>query len=509
MLQRCLAGALLALFLLPSLFIVYRALVPPEFSSLARMFATVLPGYLGTTLALSLLTGVLVLVFGVAGAFLVTFFRFPGRRFVDVALVLPLVLPAYLVAMVYREMSHRLAWSPAVESMGGAAAILGLTLYPYVYLLARTAFQRQAMGYIEIGKSLGLGRWRIATRALLPLALPAILFGLLLVSVEVISDYGTASILGVHTLTTTVHRVWFELYDPGLAAQLALFTAMLPLLLILAYALLTRGRAFVNPVNRPRPPTRSQLPPRAAWLALLFCLLPVIGGFFWPLAVLLYWAAQAFGRFALDSLYQELGQTLLIAIGTTVTAVLLGLWLSLISRWSHSRAWSLASISIISLGYATPAIVLAVSLLVLTGWSYETAVGGWLANSALLVMVATILRFTGFAYFSTESGLQSIPRQIDESVGCAGRSRFHGVTRLLIPMIRAPLTVGALLVFVMSAKELTLAVVLQPFGFKTLALSIYYFADVDVYQPAAIHALCLALVTLYPVLSINRWLSIR
>ena len=201
--------------------------------------------------------------------------------------------------------------------------------------------------------------------------------------------------------------------------------------------------------------------------------------------------------------------TLTVAAGTTVAAVAIGLGLALAARIGDRRAWRLGTLWAVSLNYVMPAIVLAVAMLFVSGWMYGSALGGWLVDSAALIVFATTLRFTAFAYFSTENGLQGVSTRVDEALLCSGRRRLSGLLRVVLPMIRGPVVVGALLVFVVAAKELTLGLVLQPFGFRSLAMSIYYFADIDLYGPAAIYALCLVMVVAYPVLSINRWLGAR
>lgn len=510
---RWLARLVLAIFLAPAVFVLYQAAGPAGESTLAHFAGTLLPIYVGNTALLAGLAAALAVLVGAGGAFAVTFFDFPGRGVLATALVLPLVLPPYLVAILYREMSHLHAWSPPVESLAGAAAILGLTLYPYVFLLARASFRRQAAGYIEAGQALGQGPGRIAARVLLPLAAPAVLLGALLVAVEVISDFGTASVLGLRTLTIAVHRAWFTLYDETLAAQLALLGALLPLLLLAGFAALARGRGFTLPTNRPRPPHPTPLDGTRRWLVPAALALPVLVGFAWPVTLLLGWAAEAFGRLRLDDLYQDLLHTLALAAGTTALALLLGLALALVGRASSrgwiSQGWTGAAVAILSLNYAMPAILLAVALLFLTGWTYGTTAGAWLADTVLLVLLATTLRFTAFAYFGAESGLAGVSRRLDEAVRCLGRPRLGGVLGVLLPQIRGPLAVGGLLVFVITAKELTLSLVLQPFGYGSLALSIYHFAAIDLYPPAAVYALVLVLVVLYPVLSIDRWLTGR
>ncbi|MBK1703010.1 ABC transporter permease [Halochromatium glycolicum] len=508
-LRRVLTGLALALFLAPALLLLFRATAPLETAALWRLADTVLPGYVATTVLLAAAAAMLALPIGVGGAWLTTFFEFPGRRLLDSALALPLVLPSYLVAIVYRELSHRFDWSPVVESPPAAAFLLALTLYPYIYMLTQASFRRQTAGYLEAGWTLGVGRWRTTWQILLPLALPAMLLGVLLVVVEVVSDFGTASALGLRTLTIAVHRAWFSQYDQALAAQLALLTALLPLLLVAAYGGLTQGRSFTTLTNRPRSPERQHLSFSLAWLAAAACSLPVLLGFAWPMLWLLAWAAEAIDRFRLRELYGDLLNTLLLGIGTAALTLLLGLFFALTARAADGPHWRLGILSVLSLTYGMPAIALAIALLFLTGWSYQTAGGAWLADTLLLVLLATTLRFTAFASFSIESGLAGVSPRLDDALRCAGRGRLHGLLRVLLPQIRGPLVIAALLVFVITSKELTLSLVLQPFGYGSLALSIFRFAEIDLYPPAALYTLSLVLVLIYPVLSLNRWLGGR
>jgi iron(III) transport system permease protein len=314
-------------------------------------------------------------------------------------------------------------------------------------------------------------------------------------------------ILGVRTLTTAIYRAWFSMFDPTLAAQLAMIAALLPLLLVGGYALLTRGRGFASPPNRPRPPRRMPLSARAGAFAAAACTLPVLLGFGLPLLMLLVWASGVFAVMRLESLYADVASTLLVATATAASTMILGAWLALHARAIRASPWSSAPLWVLSLNFALPAIVLAIALLFLTGWTYTTSLGSALADSLAMILLATTLRFAVIAHFSAESGLRGLSRRLDESVRCTGRGSFHGLLRVLLPQLREPLMVGGLLVFVMAARELTLSLVLQPFGYGSLALSVHHYAKLDLYGPASVYALCLALVLLYPVLSLERRLA--
>lgn len=514
---RTLATLVLAAFAAPLLLVAYGAAVPGELGPLAHLAGTVLPGYVANTALLAALTLLPALAVGVGAAALVVFTRFPGRVFLDSALVLPLVLPPYLVAIVYRETAHRQQWSLPVESLGGAAAVLALTLYPYVYLLSKVAFRRQAARYVEAARVLGAGTGRVARGVVLPLAAPAILLGALLVLLEVVSDFGTANALGVRTLTIAVHRIWFSAFEPGLAAQVALLSALLPLLLVSCYAGLTVGRGFHVPPNRPAPVRSVPLEGRARWLAPVACAVPVVLALVVPLAVLAGWAADAFGRMDLSTLLVDVWHTLLVAAAATLASVLLGLLLGLAARsaprsarrWRWGAGWSAGALWLVSLNYAMPAIVLGISLLFLTRWLAGTALGEWLGGTIALLLAGVTLRYTVFGHLGAESGLQGVSPRLDEAVRCAGRGRWYGLVRVLLPLSRGAVAAGGLLVFVSSIKELTLSLVLQPFDYSAVALGIYHHARVDAYPQAAVYALCLALLGVYPVWSINRWFGTR
>ena len=507
--NRWLVNSVLVLFAAPTVFVLYWAVEPESAGSLIRLTQTVLPGYVTTTVLLAAVTLGLALVIGAGAAYVVTFFAFPARALLNAALVLPLALPSYLLAIVYREMSHLQQWPFAVENVWGAAVIMALTLYPYVFLLARATFRRQATSHIDAGKALGVGGLRLTRRVLLPLTLPALSLSGILVVIEVISDIGTVEILGVSTLTTAVRRIWLSAFDPVLAIRLALLTALIPLLMVCAYGMLTWGRAFHVPTNRPRPPQPIPLTGTWRWAAPLICLMPVILGFVVPVVALMNWAAEVFYKIDLSGLFNEIFNTLLLAAVATVFGLAAGLWFAVTGRQAAGRRWSLVALWLVSLNYALPAMVLAFAALMLTGWLDRWGVGEWLGGTMALLIAAVTLRYTVFAHMTAESGLQMVSPRLDDAVRCAGRSRFEGLLRVLLPLTRGSLLVGGLLVFVNAIKELTLSLMLQPFGYSSLSMSAYHFAKVDAYQQGSVYALCLVLIGLYPVLSIHRWFGGR
>jgi iron(III) transport system permease protein len=201
--------------------------------------------------------------------------------------------------------------------------------------------------------------------------------------------------------------------------------------------------------------------------------------------------------------------TLSLALIATLASVAIGLWFALAGRRAgrDGRRWGAPWI--VSLCYVLPAAVLGIAMLFLASGLKDTPLGPWLAGTSVLLLVAVTLRYTAFAYFSVETGFAAVSKRLDEAVSCVGRGRLHALVHVLLPLARGPVLVGATLVFVNACKELTLPMVLQPFDYGSLALSVHHFASIDLYRPGAVYALCLVLIVVYPVLSIGRWLGGR
>jgi iron(III) transport system permease protein len=297
--------------------------------------------------------------------------------------------------------------------------------------------------------------------------------------------------------------------DQALAAQLALLSSLIPLAIMGAFYLWTRRRGYHNPTNRPGVSLRTPMTGISAVIASVVCAVPVILGFMVPLGILVNWAIDGMAIIRLDSLPNAIVQTLLLAGSAALLGASISTWMSLYARSGSPQTLAVTSTGILALNYAFPAIALAIGILVITSLTYPTVFGGWIADSMLLVFFAAVLRYSIFAFVCIDAAMRSTSRRLDEAVLCAGRSRTHGIRKILLPLLRVPIASGALLVFLLVAREVDLALVLQPFGYQNLALSIYHFADIDLYPAVAIHALCLAAILAYPVMSLNRWLGGR
>jgi len=445
-----------------------------------------------------LLAGVLVGagVLGVGLAWLVAVHRFPGRRFFQVALVLPMAVPAYVVAFVMvglldfagpvqswlRGVFGPNLWLPEIRSYGGVVIAMSLVFYPYVFLLARAAFAERGASMVEAARSLGRGPGAAFWRLALPIARPAIAGGLGLVAMETLGDFGTVSIFNYDTFTTAVYRVWFGMFDRVAAGQIAI-ALMLFAFLLIGGERLARGRAryTVPDVARSSPIPLSR---GRAWLATAACTLVVLIAFVVPAAVLVKWSMRAWQLGHVAQTYPQLVRnTAFIAMFAAVIASFCALVLAYGSRVSDSRALRALRPAAL-LGYAVPGSVIAVGVLLVLTWLdnglnnvFKSLFGielpMLLIASAGGLLFAYLIRFLAVPFQSVQAGLGRIPKSLDESARSVGASTSRVLTRIHAPLLRGSLATAMILMIVEVVKEMPVTMLIRPFGFETLAVEIW------------------------------------
>lgn len=495
----------------------------------AHMADTVLPEFIRNTLILVLCVGLGAAVAGVGCAWLTAMLDFPGRRIFEWALVLPLAMPAYVMAYVYTDFLQFVGplqsglraltgwqatdyWFPDVRSVGGACLMFTCVLYPYVYLLARTAFLERAGNLQDAARSLGLGPWRSFWRVSLPLARPAIVAGVSLVLMETLADYGTVAYFGVQTFTTGIFRAWFSLGDRLAAAQLS--AALLGVIaLVLMLERVSRGRARFGAGQRSRAVHRLRLRGPAALGAWLACALPLLLGFVLP-AVLLCHLAWNGGDAQFGERYLRLVRNSALLAGVAAClAVLLALLLAYAARGAKTH-WPRLLNRIVGLGYAVPGSVIAVGVLIpvtrLDQWlatAIHTLSGhspGLLLTGGIAALVyAYLVRYLTVALGSVEEGLARIRPSMDEAARSLGSPRGELLRRVHWPLLRGSLLTAGLLVFVDVMKELPATLVMRPFNFDTLATQAYNLASDERLAEASTPALTIFLVGLVPVIVLS------
>lgn len=499
-----------------------------------HLASTVLPEYLANTLWLCLGVGAGVFVVGVATAWLTAMHDFPGRRVFEWALVLPLAVPAYVLAYVYTDFlqfvgplqsflretfgwSRADYWFPEVRSVGGSITMFVFVLYPYVYLLARTAFIERASGMLEAARTLGLGPWRGFFRVSLPLARPAVVAGATLALMETLADYGTVAYFGVQTFTTGIYHAWFSLGDRIAAAQLAAsLLGFVVVLLVLEQ--LSRGRArFNNTTGRNRPQAGYRLHGGRAVVAMATCFLPLFIGFLLPAGLLLRLAlSEGDAQFGVH--FIELAQNSFVLAGlTALIAVALALLLAYNARLSKGVV-AAALNRLVGLGYAVPGSVIAVGVLIPVTRLDNFLAGLWLAwfgtNPGLLLtggiaalIYAYLVRFLAVALQTVTSSLAKVTPSMDEAAHSLGANQGETLRRVHLPILRGSLFTAGLLVFVDVMKELPATLVMRPFNFDTLATQVYTLASDERLAEASTASLAIVAVGLIPLIVLSRQIA--
>ena len=495
-----------------------------------HLASTVLPSYIANTLILccGVLAGVILV--GVSTAWLVSVHDFPGRRWFEWALVLPMAVPTYVMAYTYTDLLQFVGpvqtwlravtglgadgyWFPDVRSVGGAVVVFVFVLYPYVYLLARSAFLERAGSMLEVGRSLGLGPWRSFFRISLPMARPAIVAGASLALMETLADFGAVAYFGVPTFTTGIYRAWFSLGDHVVAAQLsAALLGFVALLLLMER--LSRGRArFHDTALRGSAPTGQRLHGIKAIAAMLACLLPLVAGFLLPAGLLLRMAltegdAQFGARF-----FQLARNSFTLAAVTALIAIAIALVLAYSARVTRQALPQVIN-RIVGLGYAVPGSVIAVGVLIpvtrLDAWlasAVEAATGnnpGLLLTGGIAALVyAYLARFMTVSLQTVEAGLGKIRTSMDDAARSLGHDRGATLWRIHLPLLRGSLLTAGLLVFVDVMKELPATLVMRPFNFDTLATQAYTLASDERLAEASTASLMIVAVGVLPMMLVS------
>ena len=496
----------------------------------AHLAATVLPRYVWNTLLLLLAVAWGVISMGVLSAWLVTTYRFPGRDFLEWGLMLPLAMPAYVMAYAYTDwlqfsgpvqsaLRSATGWEardyafPEIRSLWGAAAMLSFAFYPYVYLIARTAFHELSRSAVEAGRLAGYGPWGAFFRVAVPLARPAIVAGASLALMETLADFGTVSYFAVEVFTTGIFKAWLSMGDASAAAQLSACLLGF-VVLVLGIERASRGRAAYH-AGAPRKP--APLQPLGRWAAAAAaaaCAAPVFFGFVLP--------ALRLGQLAWEERSAYLGARVLALVAnsfsiagvTAVAGVVLALVMAYAARISRNPLVHGVN-RIAGLGYAIPGAVIAIGVLVplarldnaLADW-LEAALGIkaglLLTGSAVALVYAYLVRLLAVALQTTNAGLAKITPSMEDAARSLGAAPLSTLARVHAPLLAPSLATAALLVFVDVLKELPATFALRPFNFDTLAIEAYNLAKDERLAEAAVPSLVIVLVGLAPVIYVSK-----
>lgn len=525
------AGIIAAVVLMPLLAVVWMAFFP-ENNIWPHLMATSLPRYMTNSLVMMIGVAIISIFFGVSAAWLVVTKEFFGRKYFEWFLLLPLAVPAYIGAYAFVDffeyagpvqtaLRGAFGWGdateyyfPAIRTRGTAIFVISMSLYPYVYLLARAAYREQASGVYEVARALGCGPWGSFFRVGLPLSRPAIAIGATIVMMETLADFGTVEFFAVQTLTTGIFTVWLEASNVGGAAQIA--TMIFAMVLVLSFIeRLSRRNMAHHQSGRPRASApQEHLRGWAVPAAFCFLAFPVVFGFFMPVAILADHAANEAAVWSDTRLIGAVWRSALVGGAASVITLGLALILVYAVQLSPSKL-PRRLVPITCMGYTAPGAVLGIGILIPMAAVdhfmadsvfslFGVEIGLLVTGTAGAVIFAYCVRFFVLAYGALDAGFG----RLSPNLGLAGRSLGLGpgavLARIHMPMLKTSFLTAALLIFVDCIKELPATLLLRPFGFETLATHVYSFASREDIGGASVGALLIIMVSGLAVLILAR-----
>jgi len=518
---------------LPILTIAFSVFEPPG-ENWQHLKDTVLPEYLGNSLLLTFGVGSGTLLIGVSTAWLTAMCRFPGKNLFVWLLLLPMAMPAYIVAYTYTGMfdfagpvqttirdwtgwRYQEYYFPQIRSMGGAIAMLSLVLYPYVYLLGRSTFLEQSVGVMEVSRTLDCGPWTVFYRVALPLARPAIVAGLSLALMETLADFGTVAYFGLGVFTTGIFRTWFGLGDYTSAAKMAALLLLFVFVLIVMERVSRNKAQYHNSSGKLTRFSEYRLQGFKAWGAFAICAIPIFLGFFLPAAQLSLWAMETWSEMVDDRFFELIRNSFLMGLGAALISVILALFLGYGKRILPGKT-TIVSIRTASIGYAIPGTVIAVGVIIPFAWldvridafmksNFGISSGLILSGTIVAVMFAYVVRFLAISLQTVESGLDKIKPSMDDAARSLGYRPRETLFKIHIPLMKSSTLTALMIVFVDVMKELPATLILRPFDFNTLAVRAFELASDERLADSSTAALTIVIVGLLPVIFLSKTIS--
>lgn len=523
------------LIAVPLFAVLYLASFPSD-DIWQHLLNTVLSKYVSTTLILMIGVGLGTAVIGTSTAWLVTMCRFPGRKIFNWALLLPLAVPAYVLAFVITDQleyagtvqaslrdvfgwtNRQDYWFPEIRSLPGAILVMTLVFYPYVYLLARAAFIEQSICVLDVSRTLGNGPWKTFFKVALPLARPSIVIGLTLVLMETLNDLGTVEFFAVNTFTTGIYDVWLNMNSRSGAAQLASVLLIFVFSLIGLERMARRGQKYHHTSGKYSSLPSYSLKGWRSIAAIGACILPLSLGFLLPASVLALYSWEFYQDTFAANYLQIVFNSVSLSLVAAVASVMIGMFMAYGVRIEGSPFLRLAT-RFASIGYAVPGAILAIGIIIPLG-AFDNAVDHFLrssfgVSSGLLIsgtVVAVIYgytaRFLALSYGTLEASLDKITPNMDGAARTLGWGVTGTLRRVHLPLVRGSLLTAGLLVFVDCMKELPLTLILRPFNYDTLATFVFQYASDERLEESALGALTIVGAGIIPVLLLS-WSIVR
>ncbi len=521
--------------------VILLLVLTPIFTILIKLFdkpgehwghiaTNLLPSYFLNSFLLLLGVGFLTFILGVSMAWLVSVYDFPGRKYFEWLLILPLAFPSYMMGYSYVGILEYTGPIQAflrnnfdihfkgaiidIMNMPGAIFILSISLFPYVYVMCRASFMRQSSAMQEAALLLGSNRLRMFTKIALPMARPAVAGGIALVGMEVLNDYGTVKYFGVDTFTSGIFRAWFSFGDINTAIYLSAILTLIVLVLIWLENFQRGSRNWTSQSGTNRPAVR--ITPRlrsTKYIYTALCLSVLLISFLLPLSQLFYWVSLTW-RKVVDSEFGILiFNSFSLAIGSAIAIAVLSIFLLYAIRLSPLR-WTKHIAKTASLGYAIPGAVIAVGVMIpmmgmdrLINWVVSNHLGMLLSGSLFILVVAYIVRFMAVGYNAIDAGFQKTGVAVNEVARSLGASPWRILLRIDLPLIKNSIAGAVLLAFVDILKELPLTLILRPFNYHTLATKAFDMATNEMIAESANASLVVVLTGVIPIIILNNMIS--
>ena len=526
-------GAILILLLvLTPLFTIMVKLFDKPGEHWEHIVSTLLPSYFYNSFVLLLGVGFFTFLIGVSMAWLISVYDFPGRKYFEWLLILPLAFPSYMMAYSYVGILEYTGPVQAffrnnfdiqfkgaifdIMNMPGAIFILSISLFPYVYVMCRTSFMRQSGTMQEAALLLGSNRMRVFTKIALPLARPALAGGIALVGMEVLNDYGTVKYFGVNTFTSGIFRAWFSFGDLNTAVYLSAILSVIVLVLICLENIQRGKRNWNSSGVSPKPAIRIKPKLRSTrWLYTTLCSTILLISFILPLSQLFYWVSLTW-RNVVDSEFGILiVRSFSLAIGSAIAIAAISIFLLYAIRLSPLR-WTKHIARTASLGYAIPGAVIAVGVMIpmmgldrIINWTVSNQLGMILSGTLFILVVAYIVRFMAVGYNAIDAGFQKTGVSVNEVARSLGASPLRTLWKIDLPLIKNSIAGAVLLAFVDILKELPLTLILRPFNFNTLATKAFDMATNEMIAESANASLVVVLTGVIPIIILNNMISKR
>ena len=522
---------IVALLLTAPLWLLVSFVFEPTNDNWTHIANTLLPEYIENSLILMLGVSIGTLLFGVSTAWIITQYHFFGKKILHWALLLPLAMPAYIIAYTYTgllgtegpvqsylrifvDIRTLLEWFPEVRSLGGAILMFSLVLYPYVYLLARASFAAKNQAIIDASKTLGASPLRRFFKIALPMARPAIIAGLTLALMETLADFGTVQYFGIPTFTTGIYRTWTGFGDTTTAAQLSLLLLAFVTLLMLVEFWSRRQAKYFSQSQTSKQYNIQILTGTKSFWAFIICFLPILLGFIVPAIQLLAWSiSTAETNFNLEFL-KLMWNSFYLAFLTASSAVIIALLLAYSKRIQGNR-FIRTMVKITTLGYAIPGTIIAIAVIIMftsidnafNTWmikNFDISTGLLLSGTLFILVFAYTFRFLSISLQTIDSGLSKIKDSMDEAALTLGASRWDVLLKIHLPLLKTSLLTAFILVFVEVLKELPTTLILRPFNFNTLSVKAYEMAADERLADAGLPALLIVLTGIIPVIFLSK-----